>query len=696
MTIFPQINSDFYSYQTDNDNDVKVMMEKAYSNSITINQSFWSEADIDSRFKAGDQTLWNDIYGNLPASRRKVFNFNRIRRICNMISGHQRRNRKSSVATPIENSDKDTANQFSKILLWSMNKDNTLETVSEAFDGAITTGMNLLSVWMDYRDDPINGDIRVDNVSYNGYLIDPFFKKHDLSDCNYIWTRKWLTKTQIKSLLPDRKEEVNKLYAKGNRDGKFQFMPESYNYGIKDLLTYDEYWYRDFRTQQLLVDVQTGETMEWTGKSEDLDLFLSKFPEITVIDNEIQTTKLAIVAQGIVMYHGPNPMGIDPYPFVPVLAYYDPQIPYFPSRIQGVVRGLRDAQYLYNRRKVIELDILESQINSGWKYKADSLVNPKDVFLQGQGRGLALKQNAQMTDVEQILPPAIPPSTIELSKILGEEIQQISGVNEELLGSADDDKSGILSMLRQGAGLTTLQTLFDQLDFSQKTLGRLFIKMIQTNFSPGKIKRIIDEEPSPQFYSKAFGKFDIVIEEGTNTSTQRQMIFQQQFALREAGVQISDEDMINASNLPNSKELIEKINQNQQQQQQLQQLQMQAATEEQKAKIKDLEGRAQANAGLALERASRVQENRALAVERLAEAEKDRDLGVLDKVKAMKELEGIDIEHLEKLFAISQSLKEHESTKEKEEEAQVKAPNIEELAVMAEGEKNDQNQEQPQ
>jgi len=47
-------------------------------------------------------------------------------------------------------------------------KDNTLATISEGFDGAVTAGMNLLSVWMDYRDDPINGDIKVDNVSYNG------------------------------------------------------------------------------------------------------------------------------------------------------------------------------------------------------------------------------------------------------------------------------------------------------------------------------------------------------------------------------------------------------------------------------------------------------------------------------------------------------------------------------------------------
>lgn len=687
MTLFPQIDSDFYSYQTEHDKDIKTRMEQTYAQSITINQSFWSEADIDSRFKAGDQTLWNDIYGNLPAFRRRVFNFNRIRRVCNMITGYQRRNRKSSIAIPLESSDQMGADQFSKILLWSMNKDNTLETISQAFDGSVTTGMNLLSIWMDYRHDPINGDIAVDNVSYNGYLIDPYFKKHDLSDCNYIWTRKWLTKTQIKSLLPDRINEIDKLYAHGNRDGKFQFMPEAYNYGMKDLLTYDEYWYRDYRTQTLLVDVKTGETMEWKGKDEDLDLFLKKFPEITKIDNEIQTTKLAIVVQGVVMYHGPNPMGIDQYPFVPVLGYYDPQIPYFPWRIQGVVRGLRDSQYLYNRRKVIELDILESQINSGWKYKADSLVNPKDVFLQGQGRGLALKANAQMSDVEQIQPPQVPPSMIELSKILGEEIQQISGVNEELLGSAQDDKAGVLSMLRQGAGLTTLQTLFDQLDFSQKMVGRIFMDLIQSNFSPGKIQRILGEQPAPEFYSKAFGRYDISIEEGTNTSSQKQMQFQQLIALRELGIQIPDSILLDASTIQNKNELIESIENQEKQQSEAQQMQMQIAVEGEKARIKDLEAKAEANTGLGLERASRVQENRALAVERLAASEKDRDLGTLNMVKAMKELEDMDIAQIEKLMRLAEYIKGQESPEEIKEEAQVKSPNIEELAVMAEGEK---------
>ena len=86
-----------------------------------------------------------------------------------------------------------------------------------------------------------------------------------------------------------------------------------------------------------------------------------------------------------------------------------------------MVRGLRDAQFLYNRRRIIELDILESAITSGWKVKEGALVNPDDAFLNGQGRALFLKDTAQMTDAEQIVPPQVPPSMIQLSELLAKE-----------------------------------------------------------------------------------------------------------------------------------------------------------------------------------------------------------------------------------------------------------------------------------
>lgn len=646
-------------------------METFYAESITINQSFWGEADTDTRFEAGDQTLWNDLYGNLPSNRKMQFNFNRIRRVVNMISGHQRRNRKSIIAVPIENADNETADQFSKVLMWCVNQEGILETISESFHGALVTGMNLLQVWVDYRSDPVSGNIKVDNCSYNSFLIDPYFKKTDLSDCNAVWKRSFLTKRECVSLLPDKTEEILGLIGLESgtgRDGKFQFMPESYNYGMKNLLTYDEFYYRDYRTQKMLVDSETGETLEWKHEDDDrLEEFMAEYPMVEMIEQEVPTVKMAIVVQGKVMYDGPNPMGIDSYPFVPVLAYYEPQMSEFQWRIQGVVRGLRDAQYLYNRRRIIELDILESQINSGWIYKENALVNPKDVFLSGQGRGLALKSDAAMTDVQQIQAPQVPPSMIQLSELLAKEVSEISGVNEELLGSATDDKAGVLSMLRQGAGLTTLQVLFDQLDRSQKLLGKIMIDIIQANFTPGKIKKILEgQEPSQQFHNKAFGKYHASVEEGLNTATQRQMQFAQMLQLKEMGVPISPEDLLEAATLQNKQRIIDNLNKAAEAEAEIQKQQNDMAMQLQQAQLELSHARAQADIGLGKERVSRIDENRAFAVQRIAEAHSENEKARLDKVKALKELESLDLHHIERLLAMSDSLNAQEARDSRE------------------------------
>jgi hypothetical protein len=660
--IFPSLGPTYYN---ETDKGILSRMEAFYAESITINQSFWSEADTDTRFEVGDQTLWAELYGNLPANRRKQFNFNRIRRVINMISGHQRRSRKSTIVVPVENGDSQTADQFTKVLMWINNQESVLETISESFQGALVTGMNLLQVWVDYRNDPVSGNIKVDNCSYNSFLIDPYFRKADLSDCNAIWKRSFLTKRECISLMPGKEDDIISLPFNDSgtgRDGKFQFMPESYNYGYKNLLTYDEFYYRDYRTQRMLVDSQTGETQEWKSANEEgLEDFLAMYPQITMITSEVPTVKLAVVIQGKVMYDGPNPLGIDQYPFVPVLAYYNPQMPYFPQRIQSVVRGLRDAQYLYNRRRIIELDILESQINSGWIYKEGALVNPQDVFLSGQGKGLALKDDAAMTDVQQIVAPQVPPSMIQLSELLAKEVMEISGVNEELLGSATDDKAGVLSMLRQGAGLTTLQVLFDQLDRSQKLLGKVMIDIIQANFTPGKVKRILEDEPTEQFYNKSFGRYDAAVEEGLNTTTQRQMQFAQLLQLREAGVPISTEDLLEASTMQGKAKIIENAQKQEQQAQQMQQQQAEFQMQLQQAQMQDLQSRAMANEGLYNERTSRVAENRALAIKQLHEANKDDEIALLNKVKALKELEDMDLSHLERLLGMATALKQSET-----------------------------------
>ena len=54
----------------------------------------------------------------------------------------------------------ETADMRSTTLNWAMNQDNTYEKISDCFEGSFTVcGQNLLSIWMDFREDPENGKI---------------------------------------------------------------------------------------------------------------------------------------------------------------------------------------------------------------------------------------------------------------------------------------------------------------------------------------------------------------------------------------------------------------------------------------------------------------------------------------------------------------------------------------------------------
>jgi hypothetical protein len=660
--------------QPDSINDsygaIKKKIDADYTANQAIWQIYWTEATIDTRLEAGDTSLMADLNQSLPNNNRGSWYFNRVRPLCNMVSGYQRRNRKSTVIVPLENGDQSTADQWTKILLNIYKREGIYETISEAFhQGGCIAGMNLLHVYMDYRTDPVSGDLKVDNCSYNSFFIDPYFRKPDLSDCSFVWRRSYLSHSAAAALIPDRYEEIMALTGNPTgtgRDGRFQYMPESYGQTQQNRLAYDEYYYRDYRKQKLLVDKITGETFEVTTQSDlDIKTFLDHYPEVTMVEQDIPTVRMAIMIQDKVFYDGPNSLGIDVYPFVPVLGYYNPMMPYYYSRIQGICRSLRDPQILFNRRVILSADAAESVVNSGFIFKENAPVDVKHLFQTGQGRIIPLKEEAAMTDIQQITPPAIPQYFFQLQDTFSKEMNLVSGINEELMGSALDDKAGILSALRQGAGLTTLQPLFDRLDFSQNLLGELVMKVIQSNYTPGKIKNLLEgAEPAPLFYNKAFGKYHCMVELGFNTESQKQMQFAQLMQLKELGVPIPDASLIEAATIQDKDKIIKMMQEQQQQAQQMQMQQAQSAIEESKARTQLAQARTMADQGLGAERFSRIDENRALGVERRAKAVADDNMALLNFVKAMKEIENIDINHLQQIISIQQMIKQQEAIKE--------------------------------
>jgi len=652
---------DRYYLDDGGEHDFKKMMDAVYTQAYPLNAAMWTQGAIDKRFKVGDQSLWSMVYGDNQYYQGKKFFFNLIRRHINMIAGYQRRNRKSTIALPSENADEQLADDYTASVMWSERRDGTHEYLSQAFEGALDVGISLMHMYPDYTMDPISGDLFVDNVSYNNFLIDPHFRKQDLSDCNFIWRRRWVTKEAAKALLPGRAADIDKMKSSGMKDGKFPLQAEMLNLNSNRLMPYDEFHYRSFREATIVLDPKSGESYEWEENEDDsedeLEQTLAQQPWLVIRKIQKPTVKLGICLAGKEMYHGPNLLGVDMYPFVPVLAYHEPDVQSYPWRIQGVIRNLRDAQYLYNRRKVIELDILESQINSGWIFPVDALTDQKALRQTGQGFLVPLKKGHTAAEIERIAAPDIPASMIELSRSLAEDISAISGVNEELLGSATDDKAGILSALRQGAGLTTLQTLFDKLDYSQRLLGKLRMAAIRKNFSKGKVRRILGREPNPKFFLGDPSKYDMAVEEGVYTTTQKQMELQQLLHFREIGMPIPDESILRAANIQNKQQLIDDMQQAGQAQQQQEQAMAESQQEQMRAdnmlkaaKTRSELAKSKESMASAAEKAARIEELQTQSEQNKAKAD-------LDIIKQLIELEDMDLASLRNSLEMAEMIK---------------------------------------
>lgn len=662
-----RLQSRFYD-DTANHNVVK-RMEKAYMDYVTVNQAFQAEADLDTRFYAGDQTLWFEIYGNSPYWGQKRYYFNIIKPAIELVTGYQRQHKKSVSCSATAPFAENAAQQLSKGLIWAFNQADGHEVVSKAFDSACISGLGFIDMDVSFESDPVNGDIVLSNVPYNYYWIDPFYKNFDMSDAESIWRRQMLPKSQVKRMFNyQRDKDIDMIAQTFNRDGKFIFIPE--NYYMRDIGLYivDEFYYRSKRKAKFIVDVKTGQTKEWTGADDArLNDLLQLYPTLDVIETEIPTITYNIVVNGVVMYSGPHPTGLDCYPMTPFYGYYNAELTNFALRHQGLVRGMRDAQALYNRVLINTADQVESQVNSGWKYKENAVVNPEDLKKGGNGINVKVAKNANMSDIEKIAPVPPNPGLTQLQSELKNLIYQTGLVNEELMGMAKDDVPGILAMVRQGAGLTGLQRLFDQLDTSQKLVGEKMMTAQQINWREGKWEQVVGEELDPMIRNRTFAKFNIVVDEVAFTDSQKRLQFQQLVQLGQLGVTIPSKLYIDNSPLINKKELYDAVAQQEQAQSREQQLQQQLQNERQALENMNIKAEMQSKQSLAAERLNKVSLDVALAEERIAQASANRTKAGLDVVEAAYKLQSIDLNNLKQLIDLLDGLKAKQELQDKAE-----------------------------
>lgn len=659
--------------------------DDAYEKNWYAWNGFIPAAETDLRMYLGDQWQDQEKRALMQEGRSpKVYNF--IRPKINMVSGYQKKYRHGSVVVPTETQDQNIADQLTKLLIYVMQFGDGYECISECFRGGLISGWNLLSIWKDYRTDPLNGDIRFARIPFNGFLCDPYFSKKDFSDCADIERRNYVSLEQAKSLLPEFRKDMEMLYKAGwERDDKFNWLPYQQQPNGQRMLAYDEFWVQGWEEKKYLYDVMTGDTFEYID--EDSDYFLFANPNMEIIERVEPYVDQHIIVNGQYITTERNPYGLNEYPFVPFFCIFEPESSDYILKVQSLIRTMIDPQRDANRRRMQMIDIVESQINSGWLAEEDSVVNPQSLFQTSQGKVVWKKAGLNPGALERLQAAQIPPSFFDLNGVHDGDIGTVANISDELLGQADNDQdSGLKVMLRQGAALVGLQDIFDNLRFAQEVASRKCIKMI-TKWTPEKMKRVMNEDPDPRLKGLDVSKYDISVQEGVLTNSQQQLFFRQMLDIKSIEPDaVPPGFLAKIAPLQGKTEYMQAVQEYNQQIQQAQSETSQMQNQQLAVQSELIQSQSIANLASAKERFTRAVANMGLEDERASKSVDNRADATLKRMEAAAKLDAMNDEKILKYLDIFMKLEQVNAA----EERILKADDV---SISAEVANNQPNQE---
>lgn len=631
-----------------NQGNIRQWLDNLYSKFQPIEQSRWNQSNIDTLFYAGSQTFVNRYFNFSPATSYQQYYFNLIQQPVNMLTGYQRQHRKSINYVPSEGADPNTTDQYTRIITHICNTNAIHEQFSKACELAAISGMVLLQPYLDFTgDDPAQGELKLKVWEYNSFLVDPYFRSPDMSDASHVWTQEYISKQEAERRFPGKIENIAPMSGTPQRYGSFYFLPENYNMARNDLMVLSYVWYKWKEKKKRLYSKTRNQFFDFGGGDENLEAILYSIPDMEVVEVDSNVWKVAVILNDQLMFQGVDPLTQGGCPFIPVLWNYEPHNNYYDLRVRSLVRTMRDPQFLMNYKIITNNDIAAATINAGWKRKVGAVANEDNLKKSGQGWDVIVNDGYEMSDVEKIIPSAVPESDLALAEQMKELIFSTSGINmENWSGQEDKQISSLTMMLKQAANLMVFQKYFDQWDLSLKLLGERMMNIVLNNWNAAKVGLMIGEEPTPHFYSRIFAKYQTIVEEGLLTPTQKNFQAQQMMEINERfGREVLPASMIiKDMNIQGKAEIMQYLQQQEEQMAEKQnQLEMvQHALED--AKLKELYSKATANIARAREDFSRSESNLGLFEERLSMIERNRALSLKEKQAALSAL----LENIEK------------------------------------------------
>lgn len=622
--------------------NIRHWMDNLLTKYKSIEQCRWNQSNIDTLFHAGEQNFVNRHFSFSPGISYQQYYFNLVQQPVNMVTGYQKQHRKSIIYQAADGADPQTTDQYTKLISNNSQKEGINEKFSKSCELAAVAGMNLIQPYLDYTgDDPAQGQLKLKIWEYNSFLVDPYFRSPDMSDAQFVWCQEYISKLEAEFRFPGRAEQIKPMTGSPQRYGSFYFLPENYDMASNDLMALSYIWYKWRKKRKRLYSHKRNQFFDF-AKTANLEQILYSIEDLEVVTVDSPCWKVCVVLNDQLMFQGNNPLWEGPEcPFIPNFWNYEPHINNHDLRSRSLIFPMRSPQFLFNYKIITNNDIASSTINSGYKRKSGAVANEENLKQVNSGWDIIINEGYEMTDIEKIIPTAVPESDLALAQQMADLIFKVSGIDLETWSGQQDKQSSSLTLLiKQAANLMVFQKFFDQWDYCLKLVGEGLLRIGLNNWDPSKIGLMIGEEPSPFFYSKIFAKYKTITEEADLTPTQNNLQAQQMMDINSVfGREVFPPSMIIPKlNITGKGEIIPFLKQQEQQAQQMQQEQVAVQHSFEDAKIKELYSKAVANIARAREDNSRSESNLGLYEERLSMIERNRAMSLKEKQSALTSL----------------------------------------------------------
>ncbi len=475
---------------------------------------------------------------------RTLHTIDKIARQVNLIHGYEIRNRhilKIGQQGAFEEKEDEACNQHTGVVMSIMARHGGYDAMSEAFKwGSLVEGSNLVEQWRD-RD----GVIQFGRLGWNQFLLDHGLTKPDLSDCQDIITGQWISTEKAKMLVPTRADEIEDInILTSSSRWEFQGQPTMSNKAGKRL--FEQWWHRTTEEVSVVQNRLSGKKIPFTefvqqvaGGDRKLAMRIldelrdpNGTPQLVKFRDIKDKVELSIIVDDQLIWEGDNPTKLRDYNYTWFHGLWCPEQPRIELKLQSFVRGLRDPQRAYNRRINQIYDIIESQIQNLRLVRTKYIENPEDAYRSGQG--VVLHTTSTMPDqmplseiFVQTTGAEVPQSLFAALEVTDKAETETGGLSPEMLGTDDKDISGVLHKYRTGQALTGQAWMFQDLRASKRDIGRKQVQLVQLNYDPQRVKRILNQDPVQGFYEEDLTKFDCVPTEGLLTDSQQNMYYQE-------------------------------------------------------------------------------------------------------------------------------------------------------------------------